>query len=636
MVAVVVVSKHNCYQQCFHKSEVDMKKKFFLFSLIFFLSITFLISKPKFELEPLQTPKYILFDNLEQSTFVDSAYWNYLSDPAVMPDFANFIIRKPFNDATLQQYNLANFDVAIFLLGDNKLNTRIGNVSVLNALRQIIAAGKNAMIIGRRVLWYAFNPESPDKNPEVQKFLTDTLGIEYLTFLKVSRQEGNNIYYWSFNVRGAFGDPVGMSIIKWCNIIYNPAPGINWTPIAIYLGFDVFRSRDPQKYPPVDHFIRTNTSYPNDTIVGIRTEIGTSRLCFWSIGFEAFAGDIPRSSQIQRAMTWLKANIAPDGAAFDVDLPVVEFGSVPVDSSAKMDITITSTGKLDLVIDEIDFWENPDSVYKIISGKISNNNPKTLKRGQTHTFTIQFNPKDNLEYKGSISIHTNALEQEYRYIDIWGYGGILQKGPRISTTAINDTIDFGVVPRPTSKKIDFKIYNTGDRDLEIREFEIDTTFGDYNQFDIAQTINKPFTITANDSVIIKLRFSAAVTEERLYRGQLHIETNIENQRHIYIQLVAQASGFVGVEDTHEKPQFLTIYPIPSDGSLFIQLNNPFEDELCSISITDFTGIPIKDIWLKKQDENNFSIDCTELPTGVYFIVVKINKLVISKPFIILK
>lgn len=604
---------------------LTMRKYFISFLLISFL--------PSFG---FSIPKYILFDNLEQPNFVDSAYWNYLSDPNIMPEIASYIIRKPFNDVTLQQYNLADFDVAIFLLGDNKLNTRVGTISVLNALRQIISAGKNAMIIGRKVLWYAFNPESPDKNPEVQKFLTDTLGIDYLTFLKVSRQEGNTLYYWSFNIRGAFGDPVGMSIIKWCNIIYNPAPGIDWTPLAIYLGFDVFRSRDPQRYPPVDHFIRTNNAIPNDTIVGIRTEIGTSRLCFWTIGFEAFAGDIPRSSQILRAMTWLKGNIAPDGAAYDLDPPVIEFGSVQIDSTSQLNVTITSIGKLDLVIDEIDFWENPDSVYAIVAGKITSNKPKTLKRGESHTFTIRFKPKEKIEYKGSISIHTNALYQEYRYLDIWGYGGILQKGPRISTSAINDTIDFGSVARPTGKKIDFKIYNEGDRDLEIREFEIDTTYRDYSQFDIAQTLNKPFTIAPNDSATIKLRFSAAVNEERTYIARLHIETNIENQNHIYIYLVAFASGYVKVIEPNQYTlQPFSVSPNPSDGDFLILFNEDIDD-FNSLEITDVNGKV-----LKKITRNNITYPATffenlDLPTGVYFIFLKKNNTVFSKTLIIIK
>ncbi|MFN3306942.1 MAG: hypothetical protein ACK42Z_07125, partial [Candidatus Kapaibacteriota bacterium] len=160
-----------------------------------------------------EQPKYILFDNLERKNFVDSAYWIYLTDPTYMPEIAPYVVREPFNDLTLQKYNLTDFDVAIFLLGDNKLNTKVGNASVLNAIRQMISAGKNCLIIGRNVLYYAFNPQGGDLNPEVQKFLSDTLGIEYLTRVYVSRQSGNEIQYSSFNIKGALGDPVGQSII---------------------------------------------------------------------------------------------------------------------------------------------------------------------------------------------------------------------------------------------------------------------------------------------------------------------------------------------------------------------------------------------------------------------------------------
>lgn len=626
---------HNCPSVFMLVSRFKMRKLLLQLIVLIFALTTNFYARPKLFPSLQQDSKYILFDNLEQPNFVDSAYWNYLNNPEIMPEFANFIIRKPFNDATLQQYNLANFDVAIFLLGDNKLNAKVGNTSVLNAIRQIIQAGKNAMIIGRRVLWYAFNPESPDKNPEVQKFLEDTLGIEYLTFLRVSKQEGNTTYYWSFNIRGAFGDPVGMSIIKWCNIIYNPSPGVDWTPLAIYLGFDVFRSRDPIQYPPVDHFIRTNNAYPNDTIVGIRTEIGTSRLCFWSIGFEAFAGDIPRSTQIQRALTWLKGNIAPDGAAYDLDPPVVEFGSLPLDSSAELNVNIISTGKLDLNIDEIDFWDNPNSVYEIVSGKITNKNPKTLKRGEIHTFTIRFKPKEAIEYKGSISIHSNALDQEYRYIDVWGYGGKLQKGPQILTNAVNDTIDFGSVFKPTSKKIDFKIYNIGDRDLEIREFEIDTTFGDFSQFDIAQTLNKPFTIYPNDSVTIKLRFSAAVNEERMYYGRLHLETNINEQPHLYIHLIATASGTVSISDPPSISAPFKLYPNPSNGTLLINFNSRISNPIL-ISCKDFLGRIIKQFYITNLELQTILIDLSELPSGIYFISTKTESTFHSEPLIITK
>lgn len=610
-----------------------MKRIFIFLVLIFFFAPLNKQSSDVFA----EQPKYILFDNLENKNFVDSAYWNYLIDPQYMPEIAPYVIRKPFNDVTLQQYKLTDFDVAIFLLGDNKLNTRVGNASVLNAIRQMIAAGKNCLIIGRNVLYYAFNPAGGDLNPEVQKFLSDTLGIEYLTRMKVSQQSGNRIEYWSFNVRGAFGDPVGQSIIKWCNIGFTPQPGITWWPLAFYLEFDVFKSKDTVKYPPVDHFIRTNNDYPDDTIVGIRTEIGTARLCFWSIGFEAFAGDIPRAYQLLRAINWLKGNIAPDGAAYDVDPIIVDFGEIEPGKSDTIEMKIISTGKLDLVVEEIDFWENPDDVFEIISGKITK--PITLKRGQFHTIKIKFTPKDKIAYKGSLSIKSNALYQEYRYIEVWGYGGGIQaKGPILETNFPENLIDFGKVKKPTSKIIELVLKNIGDQTLEISEFRIDTTYNDYKRFDFAQVLQIPIYIEPGDSVKIKVRFSAATEEEREYRARIRVVTNAKENNQFYIELKGEVEGFISVEGEVNNGLPIKVFSNTLSQTIEVNFDNFTSNKPISISLINYLSQNIKELNFHPEEiaNNRINIDLNNLPTGLYYLIVRTNGEHFIYPFVLVR
>jgi hypothetical protein len=582
-----------------------------------------------------EQPKYILFDNLEQKNFVDSAYWIYLTDPTYMPEIAPYVVREPFNDLTLQKYKLTDFDVAIFLLGDNKLNTRVGNANVLNAIRQMIGAGKNCLIIGRKALYYAFNPESGDLNPEVQKFFSDTLGIEYLTRMYVSRVSGNQIEYWSFNVRGAFGDPVGQSIIKWCNIGYQ-AGQETWWPLAIYLNFDVFKSKDPQKFPPVDHFIRTNNSVPNDTLVGIRTEWGTSRLCFWSIGFEAFAGDLPRGLQLARAMQWLKGNIAPDGAAYDIEPNVVDFGEIPPGKSDTIEVTITSTGKIDLVIEEIDFWENPDDVFEIISGKITK--PITLKRGQKYTFTVKFTPKDKIAYKGTLSIKTNALYNEYYYLDVWGYGGGVEaKGPILETNFPENKIDFGKVKKPTSKIIELTLKNVGDQTLQISEFEIDTTYKDHERFDFAQVLQTPIYIEPNDSVKVKVRFSAATQEERVYYARIKVVTNTKTNNNFYIELQGEVEGFVSVDkENNLSPNFSII--INEVNKKIKIITEPYVQNPAKITLANQLGQKVfyEEIDFRKNTRGSTEIDYKNFSAGAYFLILQVGDKLFNSPIMIIK
>ncbi len=595
-----------------------------LILLILFSSINI---NAKFTPKPLaEKPKYILFDNLEAKNFVDSAYWIYLSDPTYVGEVANYAIRKPFSETTLQQYKLTDFDVAIFLLGDNKLNVKVGNASVLDAIRQMIKANKNVLIIGRNVLWYAFNPSSPDKDPAVQKFLTDTLGIEYLTRMKVSRQDGNQITYWSFNVRGAFGDPVGQSVIKWCNMGFRPNPNEVWWPLAIYLEFDVFKSRDKDNFPPTDHFIRTNNDYPNDTIVGIRSEIGQARICFWSIGFEAFAGDIPRGYQLARAINWLKGNIAPETPAFDVDPLVVEFGEVELGKSTEVDLTITSTGLLDLVIDEIDIWDNPDDVYQIIEGAISK--PITLKRGQTHKIKIRFTPKEEKEYRGQLSIKSNVQFSEYRYIDLWGYGGRVAMGPVLKTNYETE-INFGKVMKGFSRVDTLELQNIGDQQLVIYEFEIDTTFGDWRQFDIAQTISRPIYIDPGKSVKIRLRFSATSPEERIYQARLKIVHNAKENNQVFINLVGEIIAIGNVEAAEAQGVRLITFENTNKFKIICENSSCFAENT-TFELFDTFGRKIVDAINFVASSNDEIIFEVNQPTGVYYLAIntKSNKTVI--------
>ncbi|MGB9852122.1 MAG: choice-of-anchor D domain-containing protein [Candidatus Kapaibacteriota bacterium] len=601
-----------------------MKKNSLLFlGTLLLLSIRILFA---------EQPKYILFDNLERKNFVDSAYWIYLTDPTFMPEIAPYVVREPFNDLTLQKYNLTDFDVAIFLLGDNKLNTKVGNASVLNAIRQMIRAGKNCLIIGRNVLYYAFNPQGGDLNPEVQKFLSDTLGIDYLTRVYVSRQSGNEITYWSFNVRGAFGDPVGQSIIKWCNIGFQ-AGSETWYPLAIYLAFDVFKSKDPQKFPPVDHFIRTNNAVPNDTIVGIRTEWGTARLCFWSIGFEAFAGDIPRGYQLARAMNWLKGNIAPDGAAYDIDPNIVDFGEIQPGKSDTIEVTITSTGKLDLKIEEIDFWDNPDSVFEIISGKITK--PITLKRGQKYSFAVKFTPKDRIAYRGSISIKTNALNNEYYYLDVWGYGGGVEaKGPILETNFPENKIDFGKVKKPTSKIVELVLKNVGDKTLEISEFQIDTTYKDHERFDFAQVLQTPIYIEPNDSFKVKVRFSAATQEERVYYGRIKVVTNAKSNNNFFIELQGEVEGFVSVND--ELSMSFNVGYNPLEKAIEVVFDDETKIKQGKILIVNSIGQLIKTYIPDSFLKGKIKLSCDQISSGTYFIIFHADNGFYVKPIAIIK
>ncbi|MFN3306777.1 MAG: choice-of-anchor D domain-containing protein, partial [Candidatus Kapaibacteriota bacterium] len=374
---------------------------------------------------------------------------------------------------------------------------------------------------------------------------------------------------------------------------------------------------------------------PNDTIVGIRTEWGTARLCFWSIGFEAFAGDIPRGYQLARAMRWLKGNIAPDGAAYDIDPNIVDFGEVQPGTSDTIRVTITSTGKLDLQIDEIDFWENPDIVFEIVSGKLTK--PLKLTRGQTHSFTVKFTPKDKISYKGSISIKTNALFNEYYYLDVWGYGGGIEAiGPILETNLPENKIDFGKVKKPSSKILQLILKNVGDKTLEISEFEIDTTYEDYQRFDFAQVLQVPIYIEPNDSVIIKVRFSAATQEERIYRGRIRVQTNAKNNNLFFIELQGEVEGLVSVENTSD--DFLEVVNDALSKNLLIQFKPRANTYYSKINFINELGqiVFTKDCNLELNQNTLITVPYSSIPSGFYLLQIQTFDQTFAKPLVLIR
>jgi len=338
-----------------------------------------------------------------------------------------------------------------------------------------------------------------------------------------------------------------------------------------------------------------------------------------------------------RAINWLKGNIAPDGATYDVDPIIVDFGEVEPGKSDTIEMKIISTGKLDLVLEEIDFWENPDDVFEIISGKITN--PITLNRGQSHSVKIRFTPKEKIGYKGSLSIKSNALYQEYRYIEVWGYGGGIQaKGPILTTNFPENLIDFGKVKKPTSKIIELVLKNIGDQTLEISEFKIDTTYKDYKRFDFAQVLQTPIYIEPGDSVKVKVRFSAATDEERVYNARIRVVTNAKENKEFYIELRGEVEGLIFVDGENNLSSPVKIISNPLSQTIEVQFNNLTLNKPVSISVFNNLSQNIETLNFQPEEivRNHINLDLNNLPSGAYYIIVRTNGEQFVFPFVLVR
>ncbi len=565
--------------------------------------------------------KYILFNNFD-TEFADEAYGKYFTDEAHTDTYAKYARVASFSTSTFSQYKITDYDLAIFPLGDLPLNASVGGLNILQKIREMIVAGKNVMITGRKFLWYAFDAGSSEKNTEVQKFLTDTLGINYIGVLPFHHIQGNTLMWWSFWIRGDLECPIGKNIVKWCNIGFNTGTEV-WWPLANYLSVNVFQTRDRNIFQPVDHVIRKNNAYATDTLVGIKAEWGKSRIAAWSMGFEGFAGDIPRGSLLYRAMVWLLGNIPPDGPVLSIEPLRIDFGHVPVDSTRDIELELKSIGTENLIIKETSWWEE-DTVFQIVGGEVKPNKPVTLKKGQSHKVIVRFIPKvDKQFYNAQLSIFTNA-NPDYRYVDVVGTAGKGNQGPIIATN-YGKKVDFGKIKQIDLKKdIDFYIRNDGDMDLNINYLKIEEN--DDDAFNFHQVVKVPITIKPKDSVKLIVRFSYR-PKERVYKGLIKISSDAFNEKDFFVELVGEVVSSLSVYDNKfsSKDELLNLWISPNPFINYLNVHYSAKSDLSEIvefSVYDALGNQnYKTNRLISEGEGSIKIDFNSIQ-GLYFLVAK--------------
>jgi len=231
------------------------------------------------------------------------------------------------------------------------------------------------------------------------------------------------------------------------------------------------------------------------------------------------------------------------------------------------------------------------------------------------------------------------LYQEYRYIEVWGYGGGIQaKGPILTTNFPENLIDFGKVKKPTSKIIELVLKNIGDQTLEISEFKIDTTYKDYKRFDFAQVLQTPIYIEPGDSVKVKVRFSAATDEERVYNARIRVVTNAKENKEFYIELRGEVEGLIFVDGENNLSSPVKIISNPLSQTIEVQFNNLTLNKPVSISVFNNLSQNIETLNFQPEEivRNHINLDLNNLPSGAYYIIVRTNGEQFVFPFVLVR
>ncbi len=621
-----------------------MNKYFNIFLLsVFFFSLGMNAKESQFvqlkttenktRVNSLTTAKYIFFNNMD--AVADSAYYmNILK----MSKYKDKFVSVPFSVATFQNNKITDFDLAIFPIADFQLNiSPDGSVEnqIITKIKEMITAGKKVIIFGRKSLWWAFNPSTQaadGKDATTIDFLSNSLGIQYAGTIPIFTTQGSTNTYSGFTSKGSPKDPIGLNIIKMCNIkVGNQVP--YQEPLRYYTYLDIFKSKDLTKFVDVDHFISGENGPMGDTLLAVRTQIGDSRILFASYGLDNVAEDFQRSGYLERALDWCLESAPQPGAQIEKLQSELQYGNIIVDNSQPLTADFKNSGTKNLIIDSIYI---DDSLFGMGGFSIDGNYtfPMTVLPDSTFSFNIRFKPTEKSTYYALLTVVSNSAVSPTETVDLRGTG-IAGTGPRIFTNIPQNKITFPKT-KPTQKSDkEFKIYNKGTQNLILTNADI--TPAGIPVF--LEGFTKLAVIKPGDSLLLNLKFSP-VNENKIYDGKLTISSNATDMAALEIIIHAESDfqGDVYESSTQDGIFSITLLPNPNNGLATLLINSKLQIDDLNISLYDLKGNFIKNLAKASISlgVNNLDLVFDSMNNGNYFISIRTKKGAISLPVIILK
>ncbi len=219
-------------------------------------------------------------------------------------------------------------------------------------------------------------------------------------------------------------------------------------------------------------------------------------------------------------------NLGESPPSMQVGVSRIEFGAVPVGSTASRRIEIQNTGKGDLRLVEPSFKDNPDGVFHVPEYDTP------IVPGGKGWLTVAFSPDDEKRYESHLVIEGN--DPDNRSAEVWLGGdgfrvGIIEVEPLI--------VDFGTVNSGSAGVRKVFIRSVGNGDLIVTGIEL--TPYTSPDFQILSSTQTPATLPTGTEVPIKLVYRPGQGSYQPDEGRLLISSSDPLQPEVPVALVAR-------------------------------------------------------------------------------------------------
>jgi hypothetical protein len=463
-----------------------MKKQYIILTLIIFI-VSCLSSLDVYSAEKL----YVYFDDIgvvvnhegqaityDGKPAADHIYWGPLLGHNNF--FTPNLMKTGYAEFFSSGKNLTDYEVAIFYMGDQPLQYDGGSGHrVVREIKNMLDAGKRVVLIGNQLLTLAFHEDSPLRDPEVQEFFADYLGVDQDAYFgAINTTQGGQ--YKPFGIKAIQGDDVSKGYKKACNVRQsenNLEPLHPWRYRPFVEAIDRTEMDSDvvmmEYYTPIYDATELNTAPITDIAMGVHLQrpstdaLQDSKIVFWTSGFEVAAASFYMPGwmeEIWYAVYWCSWDLPKPGPNLQFNVDPLDFGTIPVGDSLELEIKITNMGRDPLEIYDLYLDFPIESGFEVMTDQ----REYTLDPQESIYIPIMFRPSAEETFDDNLWVESNANNGNMLHIGVIGYGGKKpEPGPKLAV--VSDHLDFGTI-RPDEKDTMYIVlYNSGIDLLIIQE-----------------------------------------------------------------------------------------------------------------------------------------------------------------------
>jgi len=313
-----------------------------------------------------------------------------------LPSYSEDVVYMPYATEFNNAYPMAGFDAAVFALDAYWLAIR---GATLTAIEDMLKAKKGVWIQSQAGMTAAYSRYPTDATFDATRaWYKNVVGIEYVKGEPRATQNGQQITLLPIPVKGVSKDPIGDGVAFTGNG-YSQA----WT----YYNQAVTDIMKKTANSTATSVLYMDNLTANIGMVRVQPTYG-GRLVYSSIGTEIMSDEVQRKKLVKAVFDWL-LNVASTKPSITVSSSTLNFGSVQVDASKEMSLTVTNSGSSELSITDVSIKGADATAFDVVSGGPVNGIPVKVAVGASLVVKVSFNPlTQKSNYGAALEFTTNA------------------------------------------------------------------------------------------------------------------------------------------------------------------------------------------------------------------------------------